>query len=168
MTLKLRYIPIVLITATALSISSLSVAQATDISAATKVAQIEKQAVEKTPRAASWQGKNLALRGRDVVSFFKNDTPQTGSKKYTANWDNTTWRFSSDKNRKLFLADPEKYAPQFGGFCPVALADNNAKIGHVNQYTVHEEKLYLNYNRRSKNKFSDNPDNFLLRAQLNF
>lgn len=168
MSLRFRYITLAFITGAALQIGGLATAQVTEITPAPDVTAAQTLEVQKTARAASWQGKKLALRGRDVVSFFENDKPQKGSKKYTANWDDTTWRFSSEENRKLFLANPEKYAPQFGGFCPVALADNNAKIGHVNQYSVHEDKLYLNYNRASKKKFSNDPDNFLLRAQLNF
>ncbi|GEM_PF-2524756 len=122
----------------------------------------------KTVRKASWQGKKVALKGRDVVSYFENDKPLKGSKKYVADWDNTKWQFSSEKNRDLFLRDPKKYIPEFGGFCPVALADNKAKIGHTGQYAVINEKLYLNYNKSSKSLFTKNPDNFLVRAQLNF
>lgn len=71
MTLKLRYIPIVLITATALSISSLSVAQATDISAATKVAQIEKQAVEKRSAPLVGRAKTSLFAGVMLCHFLK-------------------------------------------------------------------------------------------------
>jgi len=122
----------------------------------------------KTTRAASWQGKKVALRGRDVVSFHTNAKPLKGSKEIVANWDNTKWRFSSEENRDLFLKDPKRYVPEFGGYCPVALASNNAKIGHVGQYTIRDEKLYLNYNRKTKSAFNKSPDNFLVRAQLNF
>jgi len=167
MTVKLKYITAALLAGAAVNISSLSLAQTTS-EQITPAPQTLIETPVKTAPAASWQGKKVAIRGRDVVSFFENDEPQKGSKEFTANWDNTTWRFASDENRKLFLADPEKYAPQFGGFCPVALADNKAKIGHVNQYSVYNNKLYLNYNKASKKKFSNDPDNFLWRAQLNF
>ena len=124
--------------------------------------------VVKTARAASWNGKKVALRGRDVVSFHTNDKPLRGSKKFVADWDNTQWRFSSEENRDLFLKDPKKYVPEFGGYCPVSLARNHAKVGHVGQYTIRDEKLYMNYNRSTKSAFNESPDNFLLRAQLNF
>ena len=124
--------------------------------------------IVKTTRAASWQGKKLAIKGRDVVSFHKDTGPVKGSKAIVVDWDNTKWRFASEENRDLFLKDPERYVPEFGGFCPVALADNNAKVGKSSHYTVRDEKLYLNYNRKTKSAFNESPDNFLLRAQLNF
>jgi len=115
-----------------------------------------------------WQGKDVALSGRDVVSYHTNDAPLEGSKKYAAIWDNSKWQFSSEKNRDLFLQNPEKYVPEFGGLCPVALAENKAKIGHVNQYSIVDEKLYFNFDEQASSQFSKNPDNFLVRAQLNF
>ena len=130
---------------------------------------IQKNApIVKTARAASWQGQDVALRGRDVVSYHNAIKPLKGSKDIVANWDNTQWRFSSEENRDLFLKDPKKYVPEFGGFCPVALADNNAKIGKSSHYSVIDNKLYLNYNRKSRSSFNESPDNFLWKAQLNF
>ena len=122
----------------------------------------------KETRAASWQGKKVAVRGRDVVSYFENEKPLKGSKDIVVEWDKTKWRFASEKNAELFKADPHKYIPEFGGFCPVALADNNAKIGKSTHYTVIDEKLYLNYNRASKQAFQKTPNDFLVKASLNF
>ena len=122
----------------------------------------------KETRAASWQGKKVAVRGRDVVSYFENEKPLKGSKDIVVEWDKTKWRFASEKNAELFKADPHKYIPEFGGFCPVALADNNAKVGRSTHYTVIDEKLYLNYNRASKQAFQKTPNDFLVKASLNF
>lgn len=121
-----------------------------------------------TTRTASWQGQDVALNGKDVVSFFGNDAPIEGSQKFVVDWDNTKWRFSSEENRDLFKQDPTKYIPEFGGFCPVALADNHARIGTTTHYTVIDQKLYLNYNKDAETIFKDSPDNFLVRANLNF
>ena len=122
----------------------------------------------KTGRSASWQGQEVAISGRDVVSYHNAIKPVKGSKQIVANWDNTQWRFSSEENRDLFLKNPERYVPEFGGFCPVALADNHTKVGKSSHYTVVDEKLYLNYNRKTRSSFNESPDNFLWRAQLNF
>ena len=126
------------------------------------------EADKKALRLASWNGQKVAIRGKDVVSFHNNDKPLKGKRKYAAEWDNTTWRFASEENRDLFLENPEKYVPGFGGFCPVALADNNAKIGHINHYSLVDDELFFNYNAASKSQFSNDTDNILLRAQLNF
>jgi len=117
---------------------------------------------------ASWQGGAVALKGIDVVSFFQADKPAQGTQQYAAEWDDTTWQFSSEENRDAFLKNPEKYVPQFGGYCPVALSTYDAKIGLTNQYTVIDEKLYLNYNEQARRDFQEVPNSYIARAQLNF
>jgi len=124
--------------------------------------------VKTATRAASWQGQDVALKGQDVVSYFGDEAPVQGSEEFFVDWDDTRWRFSSEKNRDLFEQDPIKYVPEFGGYCPVALAGNHAKIGTITHYTVLDQKLYLNYNEEFATVFKERPDNFLVRASLNF
>ena len=120
------------------------------------------------PRPASWHGKKVALRGRDVVSFSKDSGPVKGSKKFAAEWDNTKWYFANEQNRDAFKTDPSKYIPEFGGYCPVALSKGKAKIGRTNQFTRVDDKLYLNYNRRNQESFATKPNDYILRAQINW
>lgn len=117
---------------------------------------------------ASWHGKDVALRGRDVVSFFADSGPVKGSKKYAADWDGTKWHFSNQENRDAFKADPKKYIPEFGGYCPVALSRGEVKIGRTNQFTRIDDKLYLNYNSDLKREFGSNPDDYILKAQVSW
>lgn len=117
---------------------------------------------------ASWYGKKKALRGRDVVSFHKDSGPVKGSKDYVVEWDNTKWYFSNEENRDAFKTDPKKYIPEFGGFCPVALSKGKAKVGRTNQFTKVDDKLYLNYNKGHKRDFTSDPDEYILRAQVNW
>lgn len=123
---------------------------------------------QSTTKTASWQGEDLALSGRDVVSYHQSSKSRKGSKKYVANWDDTTWRFSSAENRDTFIENPEKYVPEFGGYCPVALSNNHAKVGLSKHYTVVDEKLYLNYNKQARKSFQETPKEYIVRAQLNF
>lgn len=122
----------------------------------------------KTTTAASWQGKRVALRGRDVVSFHQESGPVKGSKDYVAEWDKTKWRFSSEENRTLFLKDPKKYVPGFGGYCPVALAEKKIKVGRESQHTVVDGTLYLNYNKDSLERFRQGPREIISQARLHF
>jgi len=119
-------------------------------------------------RPASWHGKKVALRGRDVVSFGKDSGPVKGSKKFVAEWDDTKWYFANEQNRDAFKTDPKKYIPEFGGYCPVALSKGKAKIGRTNQFTRVDDKLYLNYNRRNQEAFATKPNDYILRAQINW
>jgi len=153
----------------ALSFQGISQAQSSytgDAPLQTETIEIKPE-VLKTARAASWQGQELAIAGRDVVSLY-GDNPKDGKKKYVVDYDDTQWRFSSKKNRDLFKEDPAKYIPEFGGYCPVALSENHSKIGKSTHYTVVDDKLYLNYNTEAESAFKQRPNDFLVRAQVNF
>ena len=126
------------------------------------------QTAEEAARPSVWDGKPFAVGGQDVVSYQTEGGPVLGSEEFTANWDNTEWRFSSAENRDEFLNDPNRYVPQFGGYCPVALAQGHAKIGSAQHFNVVDEKLYLNVNRRAQNSFDNNSTGYIAAAKLTF
>lgn len=59
----------------------------------------------------------IAIDGSDAVAYFTEGKPVVGSDAHTVNWKGATWRFSSAENAALFEANPEAYAPQYGGYC---------------------------------------------------
>jgi len=120
------------------------------------------------PRESSWYGKPYAIDGFDVVSYQAGENPLAGSETYTAQYDNTEWRFASAENRDEFLDDPEKYVPEFGGYCPVNLAEGKFKIGSARDFTLVDEKLYFSVNERAEDKFSDDPRGYIAGAKLTF
>ncbi|MEP1230435.1 MAG: YHS domain-containing (seleno)protein [Litorimonas sp.] len=152
----------------AAQVSPLETAETSQALEAATTVQIGDEQTEQQQRPASWRGQKLALRGRDVVSFYKDSGPVKGSKEFIVDWDDTKWRFSSEENRDAFKANPEKYIPEFGGYCPVALAAGKAKIGRTNQYTKIDDKLYLNYNEANRRKFAGDPEDYALRAQISW
>jgi YHS domain-containing protein len=76
-----------------------------------------------------------------------------------------TWFFSSPENRDLFAAAPEKYAPQFGGFCALSVADGKNSRGSGEAWTVHEGKLYLNANKTVMATFRTDPNRWIAKAE---
>lgn len=120
-----------------------------------------------TPRS-SWYGQATALEGTDVVSYFSEAGPVQGSTDYTFKWDNSEWRFASEANRDLFAADPEKFAPQFGGYCPVALANGDVLVGSGQHHVVVDERLYFNLDEGSANLFRNETGRFIAEAKINF
>ena len=68
-----------------------------------------------------------------------------GSEEFEYEWLNARWRFASAKHRDLFAADPEHYAPQYGGFCSGAMAFGDIVVGNPEAWTIVDGKLYLNY-----------------------
>jgi YHS domain-containing protein len=58
----------------------------------------------------------VAIKGYDPVAYFTMDKPIIGNKDFEHEWKGVKWRFSTENHKKLFIEDPEKYAPQYGGY----------------------------------------------------
>ena len=58
----------------------------------------------------------VAIKGYDTVAYFTEGRAVKGTSKFSYNWNDAKWYFESAKNRDLFAADPEQYAPQYGGY----------------------------------------------------
>ncbi len=95
------------------------------------------------------RGKD-AVSGYDTVAYFTKNSPVKGKKEFSHNWKGAVWYFASDENRKLFVANPEKYAPQYGGYCALAVSKNSIASADPRQWGIHKGRLYLNYNSEAQ------------------
>jgi YHS domain-containing protein len=86
----------------------------------------------------------LAIKGYDAVSYFTDMKPMMGRSSYTYDWMGAKWQFTSEKNLNMFKANPEKYAPQYGGYCAYAVSKNMLAPVDPTAWTVVDGKLYLN------------------------
>ncbi len=113
---------------------------------------------------------NRAVSGYDTVAYFTEGKPVKGNKKFRTDYMDTEWRFSSQENLDLFLADPAKYAPQYGGYCAWAMGggDNGTRgykaSGDPKQWEIVDGKLYLNYNAEIKDKWVQDIPGFIEKA----
>lgn len=89
----------------------------------------------------------VAIKGTDPVAYFTDEKPVEGSAEFAHDWNGSTWHFASAANRDSFAADPEAYAPQFGGYCAYAVSRGYTASISPNAWTIHDGKLYLNFNR---------------------
>lgn len=89
--------------------------------------------------------EGVAVGGYDAVSYFSGK-PMEGTAEFSTKWKDAEWRFASAENRDLFAASPEKYAPQYGGYCAYAVSKGATAKGDPNAWTVNDGKLYLNFN----------------------
>src|SRR5512135_2769630 len=87
----------------------------------------------------------VAIRGYDPVAYFTESKPVEGSKQFTFEWQGATWRFASAANRDLFAKTPEKYAPQYGGYCAYAVSQGHTATIDPQRWRIVDGKLYLNY-----------------------
>jgi hypothetical protein len=97
----------------------------------------------------------LALKGFDAVAYFNQGKAIEGKKEFEHTWMDATWRFSTAENRDLFAKSPEKYAPQFGGYCAFGVTGGYLAPTDPTAWKVVEDKLYLNYDKDIQKKWSE-------------
>jgi len=97
-----------------------------------------------SPSAVNLTAEGLAANGYDVVAYFTDGKPMAGSAEFTATHEGATYRFASAEHRDAFMAEPAKYAPQFGGFCAVGASFGKKVDNDPMQWSVLDGKLYLN------------------------
>lgn len=119
------------------------------------------------PINASFFG-NVAIEGYDPVAYFQQNQAVEGSKKHQHEWNGAKWNFSSAANRDLFAENPEKYAPQYGGYCAYAVSQNTTAGIDPDQFTILDGKLYLNYNAKIQKKWQQDRDSYIEQADKNW
>ncbi len=88
-----------------------------------------------------------AVKGYDVVAYFTQGTAVKGRSEFRHDWMGAKWYFVSAANRDEFAKSPEKYAPQYGGYCAWAVSNNYTADIDPEAWKIVGGKLYLNYNR---------------------
>ncbi|MEM9289822.1 MAG: YHS domain-containing (seleno)protein [Pseudomonadota bacterium] len=111
---------------------------------------------------------NVAVSGYDTVAYFQEKDPVKGSKRFQTEWNGAIWRFSSQENLDLFTANPETFAPQFGGYCAWAISQGYTASGDPKQWSIHNDKLYLNYDADVKAEWLTDKDGFIAKGESNW
>jgi YHS domain-containing protein len=110
----------------------------------------------------------VAIKGYDPVAYFTENRAVKGSKENSYNWHEATWYFSSPENRDLFAANPERYAPQFGGYCVTGVSKGKLLKADPEQWTIVDEKLYLNYDRSARDILRQHKADMITEAEKNW
>lgn len=101
-----------------------------------------------------------AIRGYDTVAYFTEGKALRGSASFGYVWHGMTWQFITKENRDLFAGNPEKYAPQYDGYCAWAMAEARKADTDPDVWKIVDGKLYLNCSRSAYEKWSrDIPGN---------
>ena len=96
------------------------------------------------PIAAVNTENGVAIKGYDPVSYFTTGRPTLGLTQFSTTYKGATYRFSSAENRDRFIATPEKFVPQYGGYCALAISLNKIADIDPDQWAIVDDKLYLN------------------------
>jgi YHS domain-containing protein len=103
------------------------------------------------------RGARVALKGYDPISYFTDGKPEKGSSEFTFAFDDTTYWFKSAEHRDKFAADPERYAPQFDGYCTIQLSRGSKVEADPEAWTITDGKLYVFSLKRGVPVFEQQP-----------
>ncbi len=108
----------------------------------------------------------LAIEGYDPVAYFADACAELGRPDFEASEAGAVWRFRNEGNRASFVAHPEIYGPQFGGYDPIDLARGVTYAGNPRFWLVVGQRLYLFGREESRDAFAADPARILQDAKV--
>lgn len=109
----------------------------------------------------------VTIDGFDAVAYHADGVARKGREKFQVTWDGATWHFSSLENRQLFAGNPERYAPQFGGYDPYGMAMSGAAQPATPElWAIEEGRLYLFYSGETRKRWRENTPKNLKNAHI--
>lgn len=109
-----------------------------------------------------------AVKGYDVVAYATDGRPVEGNAAFETTWNGAKWRFATPAHRDLFLKDPEKFAPQFGGYCSWAVSRGYTADVDPQAWKIVDGRLYLNYSKSVQQKWSEDIPGNIAKARANW
>ncbi len=110
----------------------------------------------------------VAIHGYDTIAYFTEGKPMKGSAEFEKVWQDARWQFASATNRDLFTANPDRYAPQFGGYCAGGLAVGEYADVDPEAWTIVDGKLYLNKTMELRKVWRKAPEAHVEFAEYNW
>jgi YHS domain-containing protein len=109
-----------------------------------------------------------AIKGYDPVAFFTESRPVMGRDSLTFSWNGATWYFADRRHLESFQSMPERYAPQYGGYCAYGTAQGHKAPTQVDTWSIYDGKLYFNYNQKVKEEWSKDRPAMIRKADENW
>lgn len=99
-------------------------------------------------------GEDLAIRGYDPVAYFTLGEPTPGDPAFETEWHGARWWFVSAEHEALFEADPDRYAPRYGGYCAAAMFLGRRGMADPEAWEIIDGRLYLAYSQQDIDEFT--------------
>lgn len=115
-----------------------------------------------------FNNKKGAINGYDAVAYFKESKPIKGDSQFNYQWKDANWYFSSKENLETFKENPEKYVPQYGGYCAYGTSEGHKAPTQPDAWTIVDGKLYLNYNKAVEVLWNKNQSELIKKADTNW
>ncbi|MEH6830362.1 MAG: YHS domain-containing (seleno)protein [Sulfitobacter sp.] len=110
-------------------------------------------------------GRGIAIDGYDTTAYWRDGAPKEGLAAHLHEWRGVPWHFATSQDAEMFAADPEKYAPQFGGFCTRAMSFKKIVNGDPQVWRIYGDHLYLFARPVGGEKFDEGQDAMIEKAQ---
>ncbi|MBI4964498.1 MAG: hypothetical protein HY913_14565 [Desulfomonile tiedjei] len=110
----------------------------------------------------------IALSGYDPVAFFTDKKPMYGDPAISATHDGAMYLFASKEHKAAFEADPQKYVPQYGGYCAFGVAKGHLFPVDISTWQIRDGKLYLNFNQAVLDLFNKDLKGYIADAEKNW
>ena len=122
------------------------------------------------PTARSEEPK-LSISGYDPVAYFTDGKPVQGKSEFEYLWHKLRWHFANGEHRELFAKDPDRYTPQYDGYCAMGVSAGEA--GHKDTvdpeaWTIVDGKLYLTHMPQAMDAWRQNPADYIKKADENW
>ena len=110
----------------------------------------------------------VAVKGTDVVAYFTDGRAVPGEREHSFEWIGATWRFANAEHRDLFAAKPEKYAPQYGGYCAYAVSQGVTAPIDPEAWKIVDDRLFLNLDRDIQQIWAQDVPGYVAKADANW
>lgn len=107
---------------------------------------------------------SIAIKGYDTVAYFTKDAAIKGSETYSYDYLGASWQFESQEHLDLFVKSPEKYIPQYGGYCAYAVSKNRTASVKPEVFEIIDDKLYLNYSKSVQRRWLSDAKDYIEKA----
>ncbi len=125
-------------------------------------------ATAQTKTLLNLDGSGIAIQGYDPVAFFTDHKPVKGSPQFVAKRDGAIYLFANKEHKDLFVADPAKYEPQFGGYCAYGVSRDRLVPIDVDAFQIVDGKLLLQYSQGVRDDFNKDTSGNLAKANTNW
>lgn len=115
-------------------------------------------------KAAIFNRNGIAIGGYDVVAFFTDSKPIMGNKSFSYQWQDVSWYFASQQHLDSFRLSPEKYAPQYGGYCAYGTSEGHKAPTEIDTWKIVDGKLFFNYNKAVQKLWLKDQQNLIKKA----
>ena len=109
-----------------------------------------------------------AINGYDVVEYFLSAKPVKGDTGIVVVWKDAKWLFANRENAALFTSNPQRYAPQYGGYCAYGLSRGYKAPTMEDAWSIVDQKLYFNYNRDVRKTWDKDQQGYIRKADSNW